>query len=122
MLVEGLQQAQDTWLPAVTVHKRLRLLIEDELDGLSPPDAIRLVAQAGPTPVPDCLPSGTSSAVVAIGPEGGWTPFELDLLEQHRFRRLSLGARTLRTDTACIAVLSGVQDALRRAADTGVPY
>ena len=34
LLVEGLQQAKDTRLPEVSVHKRLKVLIEDELDGL----------------------------------------------------------------------------------------
>jgi 16S rRNA (uracil1498-N3)-methyltransferase len=38
LLVEGLQQAQDTRLPRVSIHRRFRPLVEDELDALSPSD------------------------------------------------------------------------------------
>ena len=34
LLIEGLQQARDTRLPIVSVHKRFKVLIEDEMDGL----------------------------------------------------------------------------------------
>ena len=50
--------------------------------------------------------------LLAIGPEGGWNDFELNLLEAHGFTRVGMGARTLRTDTACIALLALVHDAL----------
>lgn len=105
LLVEGLQQAQDTHLPRVSIHRRLKPLIEDELDPLS--DApIRLLADpAAVTPAPGPGPTRT---LLAVGPEGGWVDFERDLLRQHGFRPFSLGPRTLRTDTACIALLSVV--------------
>ncbi len=45
-------------------------------------------------------------AVIAIGPEGGWTDGEVAQLEAKGFRRHSLGERILRTDTATIAVIA----------------
>ena len=42
--------------------------------------------------------------LLAIGPEGGWTDFELGLLEKVGFRRLTLGVRPLRTDVAICAL------------------
>ena len=42
----------------------------------------------------------------AIGPEGGWNAFELSLLDAHGFRPAGMGPRTLRTDTACVALLA----------------
>ena len=51
--------------------------------------------------------------LLAVGPEGGWNAFELDLLESRGFRRISLGPRPLRTDTACIALLTTVYNARR---------
>ena len=44
--------------------------------------------------------------VLAVGPEGGWTDDEVARLEAHGFRRMSLGPRILRTDTATIALLA----------------
>ena len=51
-------------------------------------------------------PSGTTT--VAVGPEGGWSPRELDLIDE----RISLGPGVLRTETAAVAVAS-VFSALR---------
>ena len=48
LLLEGLQQARDTHLPVVSIHRRLKVLLEDDLDGLCP-SAARLVAHPGST-------------------------------------------------------------------------
>lgn len=107
LLTEGLQQAQDTRAPLVTVHRRFKPLLEDELDALS--DATeRLVLQPGAgQPLVAAGPQQAGARVlVAIGPEGGWIPHELELLAARGFRPVHLGARTLRSDTACIAALA----------------
>ena len=44
--------------------------------------------------------------LLAIGPEGGWNAFELGLLAAHGFQPAGMGPRTLRTDTACVALLA----------------
>ena len=44
-----------------------------------------------------------SSAVLAIGPERGWSHRERDILDSREFFRLHLGKRILRTETACSA-------------------
>jgi 16S rRNA (uracil1498-N3)-methyltransferase len=44
--------------------------------------------------------------LLAIGPEGGWNAFELGLLQAHGFQPAGMGPRTLRTDTACVALLA----------------
>jgi len=44
--------------------------------------------------------------LLAIGPEGGWNAYELNLLAAHGFQSAGIGARTLRTDTACVALLA----------------
>ena len=46
LLIEGLQQAGDTRLPHVSIHRQFRILVEDELDALSN-DGARLVAHPG---------------------------------------------------------------------------
>jgi RsmE family RNA methyltransferase len=108
LLVEGLQQAQDTHVPLVSIHRRFRVLIEDELDGLCP-EGRRLVAHpGGDLPSIHGARAGGGQTLLAIGPEGGWDAFELGLLEAHGFTRVSMGARTLRTDTACVALLAAL--------------
>ena len=107
LLVEGLQQARDTRLPQVSVHRQFKVLVEDALDGLFG-RGLRLVADPVAT-----RPAGAvvresldERILLAIGPEGGWNDFEIDLLEAHGFQAIGAGPRTLRTDTACIALLA----------------
>ena len=102
LLVEGLQQARDTRLPHVSIHRRFRVLVEDELDALSDAGE-RLVAHPG-VATPAYVPG--ARVLLAVGPEGGWNEFELQLLESRGFARVGLGPRTLRTDTACIALIA----------------
>ena len=115
LLLEGLQQARDTRLPEVSVHRQFKMLVEDDLDRLSG-DSLRVVADpAALHTVTDVVHRHRPARVLlAIGPEGGWNPFELGLLEAHAFRAIGLGPRTLRSDTACLALLSLVHEALRK--------
>jgi RsmE family RNA methyltransferase len=110
LLVEGLQQAQDTRLPRVSIHRRFRPLVEDEIDALSDAD-LRLVAHpsSAATAIGGAWPRSASRVLLAVGPEGGWDEFELGLLNERRFRLVSLGARTLRADTACVALLAALR-------------
>lgn len=110
LLVEGLQQAQDTHLPRVSIHRRFRPLVEDELDARSPADA-RLVAHpsTAAAPIAGAWPRGAGRVLLAVGPEGGWDEFELQLLGDRGFSPVSLGPRTLRTDTACVALLAALR-------------
>lgn len=43
-----------------------------------------------------------SSPSIWIGPEGGWTPEEIKRAEDNNFKKLSLGSRILRAETAAI--------------------
>jgi 16S rRNA (uracil1498-N3)-methyltransferase len=120
LLVEGLQQARDTRLPIVSVHRQFRILIEDRLDTLFR-GGRRLVADAsGQTSVSDAIAGDSRDRVLmAIGPEGGWNAFELDLLRRHGFQCVSMGPRTLRVDTACVALVALTHAALRRGSWSG---
>jgi 16S rRNA (uracil1498-N3)-methyltransferase len=113
LLIAGLQQARDTCLPRVSIHRQFRILIEDHLDGLFP-DGRRLVAHpaAARSVSEGARQSGAERILLAIGPEGGWNAFELSLLEAHGFAPVGLGARTLRSDTASVALLAVVHAAL----------
>jgi len=107
LLIEGLQQARDTRLPIVSIHRQFKILVEDHLTTLFG-DGFRLVADPhGTTSVASAIAEHPDRRVlVAIGPEGGWNAFELALFQAHGFRLVGLGPRTLRVDTACTAVLA----------------
>jgi RsmE family RNA methyltransferase len=110
LLLEGLQQGQDTRLPRVSIHRRFRPLVEDELDALASAD-LRLVAHptAEARAIAGAWSAGASRVLLAVGPEGGWDDFELRLLHDRGFRLVSLGTRTLRADTACLALLAALR-------------
>ena len=95
LLIEGLQQARDTHVPLVSIHRRFRVLIEDGLDALSP-GTTRIVADPAATArVHDVSAAGRAQRILlAVGPEGGWNDFELGLLEARGFQRASIGQRT----------------------------
>jgi RsmE family RNA methyltransferase len=114
LLLEGLQQAGDTRLPRVSIHRQFRPLVEDELGPASDGEH-RVVAHPGGDGSLLTLANGTGQGrvLLAIGPEGGWNTFELDLLIRHGFATVGLGPRTLRTDTACVALLAILREARR---------
>ena len=107
LLIEGLQQARDTRLPLVSIHRQFKVLVEDQLDRLFPAGQ-RLVAHPGcATSMADARRNrGDERVLLAVGPEGGWNEFELRLLAAHGFQSVGMGPRTLRSDTACIALLT----------------
>ena len=105
LLIEGLMQAGLTRLPDVTVCPRFKPFVEDQLEALFP-DTLRLLAHPGPRRVGWNSGERSKRPLLAVGPEGGWTDYELRMLQAHDFRPFSLGERTLRTDTACVALIS----------------
>ena len=124
LLLEGLQQARDTRLPVVSIHRRLKVLLEDDLDVLCPSRS-RLVAHPGSRETfrgvlganPAHERGRQTRTLLAVGPEGGWTDFELGLLTTHGFAAVGMGGRTLRSDTACVALLALLHEALRGSPD-----
>jgi 16S rRNA U1498 N3-methylase RsmE len=107
-------ETTDTRLPTVSIHRRFKVLVEDELDGLFG-RGLRLVADPAASRRAGAVvrESVEERVLLAVGPEGGWNDFEVQLLETHGFQPVGMGSRTLRTDTACIALLAVVQDAIR---------
>ena len=114
LLIEGLQQARDTRLPSVSIHRQFRVLVEDDLDRLAP-RASRLAAHPGDArTIADVLRDRSAERVLlAVGPEGGWNDFEVEMLRAHGFVTTGLGTRTLRTDTACVALIALVHEMIR---------
>lgn len=114
-LIAGLEQAGDTRLPAVSVHKRLVVLVEDELERLFGRGR-RLLADPGRGQrVGRALrpaPAAGERVLLAVGPEGGWIDRERELLQRVGFQTVQAGPRVLSTEVACCVLLGLVHEAL----------
>lgn len=104
----GLEQGRDTVAPEVLVRPRFRPFVEDELPALWAQEDRLLAHPEGPA-LASLPPQPARRRVVAVGPEGGWVPFELSLLEAHGFRRVSLGERPLTVEAAVPALVAAVE-------------
>lgn len=114
LLREGLQQARDTRMPVVSVHRELKPLLED-LVPAEFGDHLKLIADPGEhsTIASVIQQKPTARVLLAIGPEGGWNDHERTLFTRAGFHPVSLGPRPLRTDTATLALLTLTHAALR---------
>jgi len=114
-LIEGLQQAGCTHLPEVLIRPRFKPFVEDELDTLFAEHTKILAdphAEDSPLSFFQKEPK-PKQLLLAIGPEGGWSSYEIDMLSVRGFKLIGLGTRILRTDTACVALLCMLSEWLR---------
>ena len=95
-LLLGLEQGRDTRLPEVSLHRFFKPFVEDALEAIFP-----AMARLLPHPKAEAGIVGVAPpAVLAIGPEGGWTEYEARTLEARGFVPYSAGPRILRVDVA----------------------
>lgn len=107
-LLLGLEQGVDTCLPAVHLRQRFKPFVEDELPALMQ-DKQALLAHPGQDAI--ACPRGTGhETIVAIGPEGGFIPYEVTKLKAAGFTQITLGTRILRVETAVPVVLAKLFD------------
>lgn len=98
----GLEQAVDTVLPQIELRKRFKPFVEDELPAVAA-DSLRLVAH--PVTHAPCPVDIQQAATLAIGPEGGFIPYEIEKLKEAGFEPVHLGPRILRVETALPVLL-----------------
>lgn len=102
-LILGLEQARDTVLPEVKLEKRFKPFVEDRLPALSE-GTLGLTGHPGEYPA--CPRAVEGPVTLAIGPEGGWIPYEVELLRVAGLQPVQLGERILRVETAVPALLA----------------
>ena len=102
-LLLGLEQSRDTLLPAVHLRKLFKPFVEDELEGIVG-ESTAIVAH--PISEQRCPIDCQVPITLAIGPEGGFIPFEIEKLVQAGFDPVHLGRRILRVENAVPALLS----------------
>ena len=69
---------------------------------------VMLSESAEARPLKMVLGGAAERAVLAIGPEGGWTDAEFDTARKAGFVQASLGRLILRTETAVVAALASI--------------
>jgi RsmE family RNA methyltransferase len=102
-LILGLEQARDTILPEVMLRPQFKPFVQDELATLIQ-GTLPLVAH--PAASASCPHNIGRPVTLVVGPEGGFIPFEIELLVSHGFSAVHLGDRILSVETAVPALLS----------------
>ncbi|WP_350558922.1 16S rRNA (uracil(1498)-N(3))-methyltransferase [Psychrobacter sp. CAL346-MNA-CIBAN-0220] len=132
-VLEGLQQGVDTIVPRITLQKRFKPFVEDELASLitqhaivaHPYSELSLLAYlqqlalsqnqlskpaqsehrlVKTNPAINTIKTGLPS-VVCIGAEGGWIDYEIELLQTQGCQAVNIGSRVLRTEAAVNIIL-----------------
>ncbi|MEL0027304.1 MAG: 16S rRNA (uracil(1498)-N(3))-methyltransferase [Perlucidibaca sp.] len=102
-LMLGLEQARDTVLPRVSLAPRFKPFVEDVLPGLLAGGRRGLVAHPGQGG--GCPADLSGPLLLAIGPEGGFIPYEVERLREAGCQACELGPRILRVETAVAVAL-----------------
>ncbi|OQY20225.1 MAG: 16S rRNA (uracil(1498)-N(3))-methyltransferase [Desulfobacteraceae bacterium 4572_35.1] len=104
-LITGLEQAGDTLVPQVILRPRFKPFVEDELPAIVHNNNA-YVAHPGTSPVCPynlgeiAVNDDKRQTLIAVGPEGGFIPYEFEKLVGVGFTPVTLGRRILRVETA----------------------
>ena len=113
-VLEGLQQGVDTVAPRISLQKRFKPFVEDEVASLitnraivAHPYSALSFAQYREQQLknPGPLHNSALPSMVFIGAEGGWIDYEIDLLAKQGCMAVNIGPRILRTEAAVNVIL-----------------
>ncbi len=108
-LIHGLEQAVDTRLPQVRIHRHFRPFAENVLPELVPQYAKLLLAHPSATEnLSSCLSGSNGRILFAVGSEGGWVDFEVEKFLSAGMQPFSTGNRILKVDTAVVSIHSRI--------------
>ena len=101
-LRQGLSQAKDTVLPAVHLHPRFKPFVEDALPTLI---AHRDAFIAHPYTEQAAPAASTQPRLLVIGPEGGFSDYEVERMQQQGVQAFTMGSRIYKVENA-VSLLS----------------
>lgn len=105
----GTEQAFGTHLPQVAMHADLQSAVST-LHGAAVHVALDNYEASGA--LGEVLPEAGASAVLALGPERGWTSNEREIFRKNGWKLAHMGAHVLRAETACVAAVSAAASQL----------
>jgi 16S rRNA (uracil1498-N3)-methyltransferase len=95
-LILGLEQGVDTLMPNVYLHKLFKPFVQDQLPQIIQNTQALVAHPYANQPCPSQLQEPLS---LAVGPEGGFIDYEIDLLQTCGLTAISLGSRIMRVET-----------------------
>ena len=104
-LISGLEQSVDTILPKIHLRRLFKPFVEDELSEIAQ-STEKLIAH--PNAKNPCPASVKNSITIVIGPEGGFSEYEVTKFEEIDFMRVSIGQRILSVETAVPYILGRI--------------
>ncbi len=105
VVVSACEQSGRTRIPEVSMPATL-MQAAQACDGT---DLRLLLDPVGDQSLAGLSPPAGAGIVIAIGPEGGWSPRDREILQASGFLGLRLGPRILRTETAGLAAIAALQ-------------
>ncbi len=107
ILLEASQQSRRVRIPELHAVEKPAIAFARDAEC-----KVILSEKAEAQPLRAVLPTAAPKAVLAIGPEGGWTDEEFAAAGAAGFRQASLGSLILRTETAVVSALANLNYAL----------
>jgi RsmE family RNA methyltransferase len=108
-LIEGLSQGKRVNMPKVCIHNRFKQFFENYFEEIYK-NSLCLLAHPE---TKNYLKKGSlgkkKNIVLAIGPEGGWNDFEIELMEMKGFQKFKLSENILRVENAVTSALAQVE-------------
>ena len=101
IVVSAMLQSQQVWLPQLHEPKRF-----EDLMNLKFEDSLKLIAHCEETEkqqFSNLQIKQSSNSIILIGPEGDFSPAEIELALNNHFQPVALGETRLRTETAGVA-------------------
>ncbi|HEX6495877.1 MAG TPA: RsmE family RNA methyltransferase [Acidobacteriaceae bacterium] len=116
LALEAAKQSRRNDLPEIAEPTRLSAILGAGASAADRPLCILLSETEEDQPLlrvlqENAAPAAASGIMLAIGPEGGWTPSEIALFTSAGWHSATLGPRILRVETAVIAALAIVNAA-----------
>jgi len=110
-LLAGLSQGKRTNLPKVHINPRFRCFFEETLPRIEAqqPESLKLVADVDAKNYLTEIGKITPRIIIAIGPEGGWIDFEIEVMDRMGFKSFKLSNSTLRVENAVVAAIAQIE-------------
>ncbi len=96
-LCEGLMQSKDTLLPNIHLHKYFKPFVEDILPDLCHDKEAFIAHPYQSLPMPEV---SREPRLIIIGPEGGFTEYEVNLIGRQGVHAINMGQRIYKVENA----------------------